>query len=185
MSSPKSLTETSNFRPDVLGNLGRISSFYLMSEEFMSLSKIALRHSSRFSQRGMIRYHAGIFCLGHALELTYKVLLLKDGSDPPKYHDFDKLFRQMKTNTRENMSTIIQHEGWNSCNEFHQFMATRIDFTKRKYYESGNPLDYWTHDRSGSNINHMLWPPVVQLCEYLLRYAASTVWLNPAVPADN
>ena len=42
----------------------------------MLVAKSELKNSD-FLQRGRIRYSAGIFCLGHALELTYKASLVE------------------------------------------------------------------------------------------------------------
>ena len=179
----KSLFETSNFRPEVLANdAGRLSCLHLMSEEFTTLAKIALNYSG-FSQRGWIRYDAGLFCLGHALELTYKILLLKDGIKYPKSHDYAKLFGCMTEGTQNDMHLIAQDAGWSSCDEFHKFLATDIDFVKRKYYEPVSVFDFWTNDRSGK-LDHQLWPQVVVLCDRLHQYAASTIWLDPTLPSD-
>ena len=182
----KSLFETSNFRPEVLANatdVGQVSSLYLMSEEFMILAKSELKNSD-FLQRGRIRYSAGIFCLGHALELTYKLLLLKDGGGHPKGHSFDRLFGCMIKEDKDAIYQIGTDAGWDSCDHFHDFMADDICFTDRKYYDFLSPFDHWTHDRSGQNLDHKLWPQIVRLCENLHRYAASTIWKDPTLPSD-
>ena len=190
----KSLFETGNFRPEVLATatdegqattteVGQVSSLYLMSEEFMLLAKSELKNSD-FLQRGRIRYSAGIFCLGHALELTYKLLLLKDRGDYPKGHRFDRLFGRMNKEDKDAIRQIVRDAGWASCDHFHDFMANDIRFTGRKYYDFLSPLDHWTHDLSGQNLDHKLWPQVFLLCENLHRYAASTIWIDPTLPSD-
>ena len=184
MSPAKLLFETSNFRPEISATgAGRISCLYLMSGEFTRLAKIALS-SSGFSQRGMIAYSTGIFCLGHALELTYKIFLLKDRIAYPKSHDFAKLFGPMTPDTKSGIHAICRDAGWDSCDEFHEFMRTEIDTVNRKYYEAHSPFDLWTNDRSGNELNHKLWPQFVGLCEELHRYAASTIWIDPTLPSD-
>ena len=144
----------------------------------MLLAKSELKNSD-FLQRGRIRYSAGIFCLGHALELAYKLLLLKDRGDYPKGHSFDRLFGRMNKEDKDAICQIVRDAGWDSCDPFHDFMANDIRFTDRKYYDFLSPLDHWTHDRSGQNLDHKLWPQVVLLCENLHRYAASTIWIDP------
>ena len=184
MSKATSLFETGNFKPEVSAqSSGRISCFYLMSGEFMLLAKVSLKRSE-FSQAGMIRYDAGIFCLGHALELTYKMLLLKDGKVPPKSHDHAALFASMTPETRNGIDSRVREAGWDSCEDFHDFLANDISFVGRKYYEGGSLFDLWTHDRSGQGRDHMLWPQLVFLCERLHRYAASTVWIDPSLPDE-
>ena len=190
----KSLFETRNFKPEVLAtstdvgqatatDIGQVSSLYLMSEEFMLVAKSELKNSDVL-QRGRIRYSAGIFCLGHALELTYKLLLLKDGGDYPKGHGFDRLLGRMTKEDKDAIHQIVRDAGWDSCDHFHDFMAEEIRFTDRKYYDVLSYLDHWTHDRSGQNLNHKLWPQIVRLCENLHRYAASTIWKDPTLPSD-
>ena len=91
----KSLFETSNFRPEVLANatdvdletavdVGRVSSLYPMSEEFMLLAKAELKNSG-ILQRGRIKYSAGIFCLGHALEINVQTYLVERLGSRPSY----------------------------------------------------------------------------------------------------
>ena len=190
----KSLFETRNFRPEVLATatdvsqatateVGQVSSLYLMSEEFILLAKSELKNSD-FLQRGRIRYSAGIFCLGHALELTYKLLLLKDRGDYPEGHRFAWLFGRMIKEDKDAIRQIVRDAGWASCDHFHVFMANDIRFTDRKYYDFLSPLDHWTHDLSGQNLDHKLWPQVFLLCENLHRYAASTIWIDPTLPSD-
>ena len=182
----RSLFETSNFRPEVFAtatDVGKVSSLYLMSEEFMLLAKSELKNSG-FLQRGRIRYSAGIFCLGHALELTYKLLLLKDGVKYRRWHRFAGLFGCMTKEDKNAIHQIVRDAGWDSCDDFHNFMANDIRFTDRKYYEFLSPLDHWTHDRSGQNLDHKFWPQLVCLCERLHRYAASTIWTDPTLPSD-
>ena len=190
----KSLFETRNFRPEVLAtatdvgqatatDVGQVSSLYLMSEEFMLVAKSELTNSD-ILQRGRIRYSAGIFCLGHALELTYKLLLLKDGGDYPKGHRFDRILGRMTKEDKDAIHQIVRDAGWDSCDHFHDFMAEEIRFTDRKYYDVHSYFDHWTHDRSGQNLDHKLWPQVVRLCENLHRYAASTIWKDPTLPSD-
>ena len=190
----KSLFETGNFRPEVLAtatdvgqatatDVGQVSSLYLMSEEFMLVAKSELKNSD-FLQRGRIRYSAGIFCLGHALELTYKLLLLKDGGGYPKGHGFDRLLGFMTKEDKDAIHQIVRDAGWDSCDHFHCFMAKDIRHTDRKYYDFLSSLDHWTHDRSGQNLDHKLWPQIVRLCENLHRYAASTIWKDPTLPSD-
>ena len=165
----KSLFETGNFRPEVLAtatdvgqatatDVGQVSSLYLMSEEFMLVAKSELKNSD-FLQRGRIRYSAGIFCLGHALELTYKLLLLKDGGDYPKGHrypqghGFDWLLGFMTKEDKDAIHQIVGDAGWDSCDHFHCFMAKDIRHTDRKYYDFLSSFDHWTHDRSGQNLD--------------------------------
>ena len=182
----RSLFETSNFRPEVFAtatDVGKVSSLYLMSEEFMLLAKSELKNSG-FLQRGRIRYSAGIFCLGHALELTYKLFLLKDGVKYRRWHRFAGLFGCMTKEDKNAIHQIVRDAGWDSCDHFHNFMANDIRFTDRKYYEFLSPLDHWTHDRSGQNLDHKFWPQLVCLCERLHRYAASTIWTDPTLPSD-
>ena len=190
----KSLFETGNFRPEVLAtatdvgqatatDVGQVSSLYLMSEEFMLVAKSELKNSD-FLQRGRIRYSAGIFCLGHALELTYKLLLLKDGGDYPGGHRFDRFFGCMTKEDKDAIHQIVRDAGWDSCDHFHCFMAKDIRHTDRKYYDFLSSFDHWTHDRSGQNLDHKLWPQIVRLCENLHRYAASTIWKDPTLPSD-
>ena len=196
----KSLFETRNFRPEVLAtatdvgqatatDVGQVSSLYLMSEEFMLVAKSELKNSD-FLQRGRIRYSAGIFCLGHALELTYKLLLLKDGGGYPKGrrypegHGLDRLLGFMTKEDKDAIHQIVRDAGWDSCDHFHCFMAKYIRHTDRKYYDFISSLDHWTHDRSGQNLDHKLWPQIVRLCENLHRYAASTIWKDPTLPSD-
>ena len=190
----KSLFETGNFRPEVLAtatdvgqatatDVGQVSSLYLMSEEFMLVAKSELKNSD-FLQRGRIRYSAGIFCLGHALELTYKLLLLKDGGGYPEGHRFDRLLGCMTKEDKDAIHQIVRDAGWDSCDHFHCFMAKDIRHTDRKYYDFLSSFDHWTHDRSGQNLDHKLWPQIVRLCENLHRYAASTIWKDPTLPSD-
>ncbi|MDD9987534.1 MAG: hypothetical protein OXQ31_14765 [Spirochaetaceae bacterium] len=190
----KSLFETGNFRPDVLATatdvrqatetgVGQVSSLYLMSEEFMLLAKSELKNSD-FLQRGRIRYSAGIFCLGHALELTYKLLLLKDRGTYPTGHNFERLFGCMTKEDKHAICQIVRDAGWDSCDHFHDFMANDIRFTDRKYYDVLSSLDHWTHDLSDQNLDHKLWPQVVRSCEHLHRYAASTIWKDPTLPSE-
>ena len=190
----KSLFETSNFKPEVLAtatdvglatavDVDRVSSLYLMSEEFMLLAKSELKKSG-FLQRGRIRYSAGIFCLGHALELTYKLLLLKDRGDYPWVHEFARLFGCMTKEDKNAIHQIVRDAGWDSCDHFHYFMANDIRFTDRKYYDFLSSFDHWTHDLSDQNLDHKFWPQIVCLCERLHRYAASTIWTDPTLPSD-
>ncbi len=190
----KSLFETGNFRPEVLAtatdvgqatatDVGQVSSLYLMSEEFMLVAKSELKNSD-FLQRGRIRYSAGIFCLGHALELTYKLLLLKDGGDYPGGHRFDRFLGCMTKEDKDAIHQIVRDAGWDSGDHFHCFMAKDIRHTDRKYYDFLSSFDHWTHDRSGQNLDHKLWPQIVRLCENLHRYAASTIWKDPTLPSD-
>lgn len=184
MSKATSLFETGNFRREVSAqSAGRIACFYLMSEEFMLLAKVSLRRSG-FLQKGRVRYDAGIFCLGHALELTYKMLLLKDGREPPKSHDHAALFGRMTPETQSGIDSRVRKADWDSCDDFHGFLASDISFVGRKYYEGHGMLDLWTHDRSGSRLDHKLWPQLVVLGERLHRYAASTVWIDSTLPSD-
>ena len=206
----KSLFETSNFKPEVLAtatdvglatavDVDRVSSLYLMSEEFMLLAKAELKNSG-ILQRGRIKYSAGIFCLGHALELTYKLLLLKDSvrghhtpwnrrrpsreADYPSGHNLAKLFGYMTKEDTISIHKLVRDTGWDSCDHFHEFMKTEIRFTDRKYYHFLSSLDHWTHDLSGQSLDHKLWPQLVCLCERLHRYAASTIWTDPILPSD-
>ena len=190
----RSLFETGNFKPEVLATatdvgqatetgVGQVSSLYLMSEEFMLLAKGELKNSD-FLQQGRIRYSAGIFCLGHALELTYKLLLLKDRGTYPNGHRFNRLFGRMIKEDKDAICQIVRGHGWASCDHFHDFMANDIRFTDRKYYDVLSSFDHWTHDLSGQDLDHKLWPQVVRLCENLHRYAASTIWKDPTLPSD-
>ena len=178
-----SLFETSNVKPAFLKTaLGKVSALYLMSEEFMLLSKSEL--SSDISQWGSIRYSAGIFCLGHALELTYKLILSKEGVSFPKRHELPRLFGCMTKEDQNAIRRLVNDAGWQSCCQFHDFMANEIRLTDRKYYEFRSSFDHWTHDQSSQNLDHRFWPQIVILCEILHRYAASTIWIDITLRSD-
>ena len=158
-----------------------------MSENFMLLAKSELKNSG-ILQRGSIRYSTGIFCLGHALELTYKLLLSKEEINYPKVHKLTRLFGYMTKKDRNAIRKIVKYEGWESCDKFHYFMAKDIRLTDRKYYDFRSSYDHWTHDakceKSGPSMNHMYWPQIVKLCEILHQYAASTIWIDPTLRSD-
>ena len=178
-----SLFETSNVKRAFLATVqGQVSALYLMSENFMLFAKSEL--SSDISQWGSIRYSAGIFCLGHALELTYKLLLLKERINYPKEHELARLFGLMTEEDRNAIRWIVRDEGWKTCCQFHDFMAKEICLTDRKYYDFRSPFDHWTHDQSGQNLDHKFWPQIVGLCDRLHRYAASTIWKDPTLRSD-
>ena len=180
MRTPTSLMETANFKPEVAPtDAGRVSTLYLMSEEFRRLAWVALREAGMFQQA---KYNAGIFCLGHALELTYKMLLVKDGLRYRRSHDFGGLFTRMEPGTQCDVESIARKAGWPTCDEFHGFLANELDFVDRKYHEDSSGWDHWTRDETGQNIGHKLWPQVFDLCDALHRYAASTVWKDPSLP---
>ncbi len=126
MNIPTWLIETANFKPGLPpSDAGRISGLYLMSEEFRLLAAVALREAGHFRQA---KYNAGIFCLGQALESTYKMLLLKDGIQNWRSHDFGKLFKRMESGTQSNIGSIVCKAGWPTCDGFHEFLANELDF---------------------------------------------------------
>lgn len=182
MNIARHLTETSNYRPEVT-NAAQTAALYFMSEEFMGLAVPTLRESG-FTQRGMFKYSAGIFCLGQALELTYKSLLRRDDITYPFSHNFAELFNLMNQSVRIDVASIVIGAGWGSCNEFHCHMNEVVDSVNRKYYEAHSSLDLWTHDQSGQNTGHKLWPQLIGLCKGLHQYAASMIWIYPTLPMD-
>ncbi len=180
MKPPTALMETANFKPGVPpADAGRLSAVYLMSEEFRLLAEVALREAGFFRQA---RYNAGIFCLGHALELTYKMLLMKDGIRDCRLHDFGKLFKRMELGTQSALASIVCKAGWPTCDDFHEFLANELDIVDRKYHEASSGWDHWTRDQTGQNIGHKLWPELLALSEALHQYAASTLWKDPSLP---
>ncbi len=183
MIPPRSLTETGNFRPEVASiDAGATSNLYLMSKEFLRLSRAELLHGADFTQRGMLRYDIGMFCLGHALELTYKTLLRRDSIKYPYVHDPAQLLGLMSMETRDGVDSLVKRAGWSSSDEFHQHLREKIKVVDRKYFEGHSGLDDWTHDRTGHGIEHRLWPRMLSLCERLHQFAASLIWIDPSLP---
>lgn len=182
MTPARHLTETSNFRPGV-ANAAQTGALYFMSEEFIGLAVTTLRESG-YTQRGMFKYSVGIFCLGQALELTYKSLLRRDDIEYPYSHDFIKLFKLMNLNIRNDIASTVRGAGWSSCDEFHGYMNEVVGAVNRKYHEAHSGFDLWTHDQSGQNLGHKLWPQLFDLCKKLHQYAASVIWIDPSLPSD-
>ena len=93
---PRTLTETSNFRPSIPAeNAGKLSSLYLTSIEFRNTALEKRPISMDYGQSWLIRSNIAIFNIGMAFELIYKVLSLCDSGRYIKTHVFATLHNDL------------------------------------------------------------------------------------------
>ena len=162
-----------------------------MAEEFMDVAYVSIKNSNVL-QRGRVKYSVGVFNLVHALELTYKLLLLKEGitvlpgggmEKYPYTHDLKELFAKMTKLDRTAISKVMKDAGWKSHCEFHGFVGGSLRFLDRKYYDFNSSTDHYTHDLRKRE-DHRFYPEIFRLCDSVLQYAASTIWKDTSFSSD-
>lgn len=169
----------------------QVSYTYRMAEEFLDMAYVSIKNSNVL-QRGRVKYSVGVFSLVHALELTYKLLRLKEGitvlpgGGIRKYrrtHDLIELFAEMTRPDRTAISKIIKNAGWKSHCEFHGYVERSLRFLDRKYYDFNSSNDHYTHDLLRRE-DYKFYPEIFRLCESVLQYAASTIWRDTSFSSD-